>query len=856
MMDLSHLQIRNPKDDETSLEASTQIYSSLLPSYIPWRKRIFSSPPVYSFELFLLNQTVYFYITSNQKSSTLIQSLILSSFPSIKVKKTTDPVDLVLKSEHIEVGEMVLAHSFTLPTKTYADFKDVDPLASLLGYLSKRQPHERMGLQLLVSAASFPWVSTTIGLTKSVTYDSTGVQKETQNPNKTLMMQKASFQGGKALIRIMAGSSTAHGAKGFLHNIAGTFGAFSLGGSNQYSLKKPWFAKDKLLSRFKERKTTFFERRYQILNSQELATLWHPPGKPLSGIKNLAWGKTLAGEPPENLPAAKNLSEDEKKDINFFATTEFKSEEQIFGIRSVDRRKHMYVVGKTGAGKSTLIANMAIDDIRKDRGVGVIDPHGDLSEIILDYIPNRRMQDVIYLEPFDTERPFHLNVLETMDGQHKDLITSGIVSIFNKLYKESWGPRLEYILRNVIMTLLEIPNSTLADVLPLLSQPDYRRKVIPLIKDPVIKSFWIGEFDKMPDRLKAEAINPIQNKVGQFVSSTMIRNIIGHPKSTINLQEIMDNKKIIILNLSQGKLGEDNAALLGAMIINQIQLTAMRRAFYKEEDRKDFFLYVDEFQNFATSSFVKILSEARKYRLSLTLANQYIEQLELPIQTAIFGNIGTLISFVVGARDGYLLSREFGEMYSESDMVSMGKFETVLKLSIDNMTSRPFPAKTLPLPSLKNDNRDKIIRLSKEKYGRKVEPMIDASLPVAQAPAQKPASAPAAKPLQATARPQTQTQKPATASSGPTQSKPPAVSQNKPTPAPVRTQPQVTKPAHTPSQAAPSASRPVSPPTHQHAHESSKPAHPQVHKLPQSQVIHSHQSHTAKSTSSEKQTHS
>jgi hypothetical protein len=365
---------------------------------------------------------------------------------------------------------------------------------------------------------------------------------------------------------------------------------------------------------------------------------------------------------------------------------------------------------------------MAIDDIRKGRGIGIIDPHGDLSHTILDYIPKRRVNDVVYLEPFDAERPFSLNVLEVRNHQHKDLVASGIVSIFFKLYGDSWGPRLEYILRNVILTLLEVPGATLVDILKLLSDAGYRDKVVKdHVKDPVIKAFWEQEFAKMPDKLKAEAVAPIQNKVGQFVSSKMIRNILGKPKSTIDLAKIMNEGKILILNLSQGKLGEDNAALLGAMMITQLQLAAMERSYQAEHERRDFFLYVDEFQNFATSSFVKILSEARKYRLCLTLANQYIEQLDETIQKAIFGNVGTMISFVVGARDAYLLTKEFAELYTEGDLVSLGKFEVVLKLSIDNMTSAPFPARTLPLPAVVNDNRDKIIKYSREKYGRPVE---------------------------------------------------------------------------------------------------------------------------------------
>ncbi len=487
-----------------------------------------------------------------------------------------------------------------------------------------------------------------------------------------------------------------------------------------------------------------------MLNAQELATIWHPPGYLLAGIKNIAWGKTLKGEPPENLPVAPPKTGVEgggiptarsrgvlfeastggrkpetgpvlrqKMDINFFAKTEFKNKETIFGIKTDDRRKHIYIIGKTGAGKSTLIANMAIDDIRKDRGIGIIDPHGDLCETILDYIPKRRINDVVYLEPFDTQRPFALNVLEVKNQQQKDLVASGIVSIFYKLYKDSWGPRLEYILRNVILTLLETPNSTLVDILNLLANPEYRKKVVRQLKDQVLKNFWEKEFARMPERLKSEAISPIQNKVGQFVTSRMIRNIIGKTQSTINLEKIMNEGKILILNLSQGKLGEDNAALLGAMIITQIQLAAMNRSFQKEEERKDFFLYVDEFQNFATTSFIKILSEARKYRLSLTLANQYIDQLDEGVSKAIFGNVGTLISFVVGARDAHILTREFAQVYSENDLVSLGKFEIVLKLSVDGMTSSPFPAKTLPLPAIKNKNREKIIRISKERYGRR-----------------------------------------------------------------------------------------------------------------------------------------
>ncbi|NTU46440.1 type IV secretion system DNA-binding domain-containing protein [Candidatus Roizmanbacteria bacterium] len=718
---LSFLQIKNPKDDETPIEAATQIFSSVLPyPYVPLWKRPFVKPQTYSFELYLLNQTIFFYVTTPSKNETFIRSLITSAFPKSAIQKTTDPMDIIFQSKRLAIGEVSLNSYFYFPIKTYYDFRDIDPLSPIIGFLAKQDPAIRMAVQILVTPATFAWQDKAVEAVKVQSLDTTS-GRYGQNPHRQILMKKASFQGGKALIRLIAGSNNEHlPSLPYLQNLAGTFGTFSLGEGNQLVFKRRFFFPERLKQRIKTRSTHYFERKYQILNSQELASLWHPPGFLLSGIKNIAWGKTLSGEPPENLPIADNLTDLQKQDINFFAETEYKNKKTKFGIKTPDRRKHMYIIGKTGAGKSTLIANMAIDDIRKDRGIGIIDPHGDLCETILNYIPKRRMNDVVYLEPFDTEHPFSLNVLEIKNKQHKDLIASGIVSIFNKLYKDSWGPRLEYILRNVILTLLEIPDSTLVDVLSLLSNADYRKKMVAYVEDPVLRNFWLKEFDRMPDRLRAEAISPIQNKVGQFVSSKMIRNIIGKPRSSINLEQIMNEGKILILNLSQGKLGEDNAALLGAMMITQIQLAAMNRSFIHENDRRDFFLYVDEFQNFATSSFVKILSEARKYRLSLTLANQYIEQLDLEVQRAIFGNVGTLMAFVVGARDAYPLSKEFGELYSENDLVSLGKHEVVTKLSIENMTSAPFPANTLPLPNIVNDNREKIIRLSKEKYGRKV----------------------------------------------------------------------------------------------------------------------------------------
>ena len=723
-MPLSHLQIRNPKEDETGPEAASQIFSSLLTGINPIFSRLFNPVDNYAFEIYLTGQSVYYYVTIPESRDSLLQSLIQASYPQSAITRTSDPLEVILKNPVVATAELRLQKTYTLPIKTYAEFSEVDPITSVIGLLSKQEPWFRACIQVLVTTPSFTWQGETLDKrVKTVTDPLTGEKKEMKtDENVFYMTKKVMYEGGRTSIRILVSSKEKeHDPSILVQNIWNAYGGLSSGEGNKLGLANFNKNKASFIKKIKSRSFSLLENRKQILNAQELATLWHPPGKALTGIKNIAWGKTLMGEPPENLPTVDNIHEDEKKDINFFGKAEYKNRDSIFGIRSIDRRKHMYIIGKTGAGKSTLIANMAIDDIRRDRGVAIIDPHGDLSETIMEYIPKRRINDVVYLEPFDTERPFALNVLEIKNQTHRDLVASGIVSIFYKLYGDSWGPRLEYILRNTVLTLLEIPNSTLVGALPLLADPKFRANNLKHVKDPVLLNFWLREFDKMTDKLRVEAIAPIQNKIGQFVSSKMIRNIIGQSKSTIDLEEIMNSGKILILNLSQGKLGEDNAALLGAMLITQMQLAAMNRSFMKENDRRDFFMYVDEFQNFATSSFIKILSEARKYRLALTLANQYIEQIDEDVMTAIFGNVGTLISFVVGARDAEFLTKEFSGLYTQNDLVALGKFETVLKMSINEMTSLPFPAKTLPLPSVKNENSEKIIRLSKEKYGRAIK---------------------------------------------------------------------------------------------------------------------------------------
>ena len=415
-----------------------------------------------------------------------------------------------------------------------------------------------------------------------------------------------------------------------------------------------------------------------------------------------------------------------EKNITYFAKTNFRGTDHVFGIKEDDRRRHIYVIGKTGMGKTNLLENMIISDIRAGRGVAVVDPHGDLAEAVLNFIPASRINDVIYFNPADADYPIAFNVMEHVDSKYRHLVASGLIGVFKKIWADSWGPRLEYLLRNVILALLEYPGSTLLGVPRMFIDKEYRKKVVSKVSDPVVKAFWVNEFTKYSSQFTVDAISPIQNKVGQFLSSSLVRNIISQTQSTINMRDIMDNKKIFIVNLAKGKIGEDYSALLGAMLITKIQLAAMGRADIPEEERKDFYLYVDEFQNFATESFAGILSEARKYRLNLIVAHQYIGQLEEEVRDAIFGNVGTLISFRVGAADAEWLEKEYEPVFMMNDLVNLAKYDIYLKLMINGVTGDAFSASTLPPGDVvEKSNAEKIIKVSRERYSNKREVVED-----------------------------------------------------------------------------------------------------------------------------------
>ena len=691
----------NPESAQTFLAALTQINS-----VGRWDRLMGARPQVLSLEIMLFKQQIHFCITCDIDLAPFVEAQLQSNYPLVIIENGPDPL---LTAGALHVQELSPKKGIYYPIATYPAFQEVDPISSILSVLSKAPPESFAAVQISLEAISGTWQSNGQKMIDKGIVDKEG--NRSSLPDEAIIREKISFPGFGSAIRVAASDTNT------LNGLISAFGVFNKSDGNSLGRRKaPLFGKvpsyQELLSRTVSGGS--------ILNIHEIATLWHLPGEKVK-IASIVWGHSVLSEAPDNLPAAMDMSDDEKNQANFFAKTMYKNTEAVFGIKDKDRRRHVWVIGKTGTGKSTLIENMVIDDLKKGRGVALIDPHGDACETVLNYIPKNRINETIYFNPSDRDFPVVINPLEVTTKEEAELVVSGLMSIFTKIWANVWSARMEYILRNSLMTLTEIEEATLADVLRLLAEPDYRNHVLQRINDEALKQYWLTEYNKMPDRLQKEAIAPIQNKVGQFVTSPMIRRIIGHPKSSVSLRHAMDNKMIFLANLSQGRLGEDNSALLGATLITKFQLAAMHRVDMLEEDRKDFHLFVDEFQNFATTSFIKILSEARKYRLNLMLANQYMAQIPDEVTKAILGNVGTLVSFGLGADDAQVVHKEYAEVFSQNDLVNLDNFQIAVKLMIDGHSSRPFLAHTLPLPASKNENRETVLDISRQRWSRRIE---------------------------------------------------------------------------------------------------------------------------------------
>jgi hypothetical protein len=515
-------------------------------------------------------------------------------------------------------------------------------------------------------------------------------------------------------ISVIAPVSCKDDAIAKVQEIAGSFRQFTLPQSNGFEAGPV---------RESAQIPTDFRAAPYVLSSEEVASLWHVPNIMVK-TPNMDWVLAKKLEPPVNLPVPGVT--DQPENLTVLGESVFHGQRMQFGIRADDRRRHIYVIGKTGMGKSTLLENMIFSDIESGKGVAVIDPHGDLIEAILRFTPKSRSNDVVLFDPADRDYPISFNMLEAGNPDQRSLVCSGLMSVFTKLWPEAFSGRMEHILRNTLLALLENEGSSMLGILRMFGDDAFRAKIVSHVQDPVVKSFWETEYAGWSDKYRTEAVAAIQNKIGQLLTTPLIRNIVGQVKSTLDIRHAMDTGKIVLVNLSKGKLGEDTSAFLGSMLVTKFQIDAMSRADVPENERRDFYLYVDEFQNFATKSFATILSEARKYRLALTMAHQYTGQLVIgqndsSLRDAVFGNVGSMISFQIGSDDAEDISLQFEEMVTPKDILSLPKYHAYTRLMIDGIPSKPFSVSTLPPPKITQDEkRIQVLRdLSRERYAEK-----------------------------------------------------------------------------------------------------------------------------------------
>jgi len=702
-----------------------------------------------SFEIEADEKAIRFYAWMPTHFRSYVESQIYAQYPNINILEVKDyAMPTKIEPDLAAVAtELTFKRKDFYPIKTFQDFT-VDPLSAITGTMGKLNENEHVWIQMLIQPESDKWRDRALNfitsvkegrvmelgkaITKGLTTFTTDLVKTAVqggggevtakpaarpelSPGTELVLkaieEKSSKLGFRTKIRLVVWDKDEIAARNKLQLILGAFKQFNTNNLNAFEVGSYITDRKNILEQYGQRQ---FGSGGLIMNVTELASIYHLPNLTVT-TPNIVWAGARKGEPPANLPLVGEVPAEE---LTVLAKTNFRGEDEKFGIKLKDRARHVYVIGKSGTGKSTLLENMLIDDIRERRGAAVIDPHGDLVDTVLEYIPNYRANDVVVFDVGDRDFPIAVNMFEITDPKYKVVVASGVVGIFKKIFGYSWGPRLEYWLSSAVMALLDYPDPTLMMVPKIFTDKAFREKVVAKVQDPLIKDRWLSEYSKLDQKQQAETISPILNKVGQFLSSPIIRNIVGQPKSSIYFRQLMDEGKILLVKLAKGNIGEDNAALLGSMIITQIQLAAMSRADIPEKQRRDFYLYVDEFQNFATDSFQMILSEARKYHLSLTLANQYMAQLTPEIGSAIRGNVNTIIAFRVGSEDAGPLETDFAPVFTANDLVNLDMFNIYIKISIDNLTTTAFSAQTLPLPTDKNNIQQKIITLSREQYAR------------------------------------------------------------------------------------------------------------------------------------------
>lgn len=688
-----------------------------------------------SFEIAVLGRRIGFYVWVPRYLKSYVEEQIYAQYPTVHITEVDDYA--AYKEAERYDTQLVTELKFTgpnaLPIKTFQSF-EVDPLAAITATLAKFTEDEEAWLQMLIRPASSNWhkaneryvakmkgqtTSSTMGLL-SVLWAPPGSKSEAvkltdaQQTRINSAEEKTQKLGFETQVRIVyRGNVPKQQAQLQMQSIVASYKQFNSTYLNGFEAKRilddPF-----LVAHYRSRA---FNKTGFMCNIEEVATLYHLPHTNVE-TPYIMWATNQTAEPPANLPVVTAESHDTLSPV---AATNFRGHNTMFGMPRVDRGRHLYVIGQTGTGKSGLLELLTISDIYSPYGFAVIDPHGDYALNILKRIPPERAADVVYFNPADTDFPMGFNPLEIYDPKLKTHTSSELIGVIKRMFEHSWGPRLEYILRYCLLALLDYPQSTMLDITRLLTEKKFRTDVLKYVKDPVVRNFWTVEFASWNERFMTEAIAPILNKVGAFTANPLVRNIIGQPNSSFNIRQIMDEHKILIVNLSRGLVGEDNAALLGALLVTKVQMAAMSRADTANEQRTPFYLYVDEFQNFATDSFATILSEARKYGLNLTVANQYIAQMLPEVRDAVFGNVGSIISFRTSADDASTMMKYFEPKFTDHDMVHMNNRNFAVSMTIGGEKVPAFSAITLNLPPFQYDYTPQIVEYSRAHYARSRE---------------------------------------------------------------------------------------------------------------------------------------
>ena len=723
------LQVTVPRENEVKIDVAEQLFESLYALYGSTKFEYFKPQPHLSFEIVGLPGDIRFYINVPAKYRDFVEKEINGAYPEADILPVNDPAakqrdgavigtEYNIFSDNGKVAFMWLnlKKANYLPIKVYKDLP-VDPLSSLTSILGKMREGEGAAIQILIQPAGNSWKKPGRGYIGSV-------KKAESNPDKASYktdakeleqienkLQKAGFY---TTIRVVVCAQTQEAANAHLSNIKGAFHQFN----NLNAFKKRWqFFRGLFMTDFIYRYFPLV-RETSILTTDELATIYHFPNKSII-TPGIHWLNAKRSAAPSNI-ATSGL---------YLGKSTYRGLARPIFIEQDDRRRHMYIIGKTGTGKTEFLKTMIIQDINNGQGCAVIDPHGDLVEDILKVIPPKRAEDVILFDPSDYDRPMGFNMLEADTEQQKHFAVNSLIGLMYKLFDPNKtgivGPRFEHAVRNAMLTVMYEKGSTLIEVMRVLTDPTYVQEMLPKVQDPIIRRYWTDQIAQTSDFHKSEVLDYITSKFGRFVTNKMIRNIIGQSDSAFSFRKVMDEQKILLINLSKGTIGEENSNFLGLVLVPKILVAAMSRQDMPMSERKDFFLYVDEFQNFATPDFAQILSEARKYRLNLIVANQFIGQMEEEIKNAIFGNVGTVASFRVGVTDANYLAHEFQPIFSEHDLINVDKYNAFMRTIVNGEPVQPFSIDTTKdvekEKAMENPRVAELVReLSRLKYGKSV----------------------------------------------------------------------------------------------------------------------------------------